>query len=109
MDSSFDYIKDKGIIEESKYPYMGVNQKCKINGGDFKITGYTDINDCTNLARSLVDQVISVAIDATPFYAYKSGIFTSCPAKISLNHAMALVGMTKDYWLLKEQWGVKWG
>jgi len=56
-----------------------------------------------------VTQPISVAIDATKFYNYKSGIFTDCTNKIMLNHAMVLVGMTPDYWLLKEQWGVKWG
>jgi cathepsin L len=51
MDGSYNYIKDKGVITEDKYPYKGVNQKCAIDGGDFKIKGFVDIRDCANLAR----------------------------------------------------------
>jgi hypothetical protein len=50
---------------------------------------------------------IGAAVDASKFYLYKSGIFTC--ASIGLNHALTLVGQTKDYWLGKEQWGVNWG
>jgi hypothetical protein len=52
---------------------------------------------------------IAVAVDATSFYNYKSGVFSGCAAKPNLNHAFALVGMTSEYWLGKEQWGVSWG
>lgn len=51
MVNSYKYIKDKGIITEDKYPYKGVYQKCAINGGDFKVKGFVEIKDCTNLAR----------------------------------------------------------
>jgi cathepsin L len=53
-------------------------------------------------------QPISVAVDAVPFIQYKSGILT-CPTKFTINHAVVLVGMTDDYWLAKEQFGVNWG
>ena len=43
---------------------------------------------------------IAVGVDASKFYNYKSGVF-SCADKPNLNHAFALVGMTKDYWLGK--------
>ena len=51
---------------------------------------------------------IAVAIDASKFYNYKSGIFT-CDSTFNLNHAFTLVGMTKDYWLGKDSWGTTWG
>lgn len=108
MDYAYKYIKDKGIIEESKYPYAGKYQKCQIDGGDFKVSGYTDINSCNNLATAIMKQPVSVAVDAIPFMQYKSGILT-CPTKFTINHAVVLVGMTKDYWLAKEQWGVEFG
>jgi hypothetical protein len=108
MDYAFRYIKDKGIIEDSKYPYVGKFQKCQIDGGNFKISGYIDVNNCNNLATAIMKQPVSVAVDMIPFVQYKSGVFT-CPTKFTLNHAMLLVGMTPDYWLAKEQFGVNWG
>jgi hypothetical protein len=50
----------------------------------------------------------------TDFQAYKKGIF-SCPAigKITGGHAMVVVGYGsekgKDYWLIKNSFGRKWG
>lgn len=61
------------------------------------------------MASALLKIPIAVAVDATKFYNYKSGVFSDCSTKPLLNHAFALVGMTSEYWLAKEQWGVKWG
>lgn len=41
---------------------------------------------------------------------YSEGIYDD-PActKDVVNHAMTAVGYTKDYWILKNWWGNKWG
>ena len=78
-------------------------------GGQFKIKGLVEVKDCANLARELMNIPIAVGVDASKFYNYKSGVFTDCSVNPNLNHAFTLVGMTQDYWLGKEQWGVKWG
>lgn len=109
MENGFDYIKDKGITTDSKYPYKGAYQKCVIDGGEYKVKGHVNIKDCTSLANSLLKIPISVAVDASQFYNYKGGVFSGCSSKPQLNHAFTLVGMTADYWLGKEQWGVNWG
>lgn len=52
---------------------------------------------------------------ADEFYYYKSGVLDieNCPT--SLNHALLLIGYGtdlisgKDYWLVKNTWGEKWG
>lgn len=43
MDYAFKYIIDHGITTESAYPYRAVDQKCKVDGGDYKIKKFTDV------------------------------------------------------------------
>lgn len=42
---------------------------------------------------------------------YKSGIFSvpDCKGTMVGWHAMAIVGYTKDYWIIKNSWSNKWG
>jgi len=50
---------------------------------------------------------VSVAVDATNWSAYKTGVFSNC--KTSLNHGVLLVGLTDQHWKIKNSWGVTWG
>lgn len=107
MDNAFKFVKDHGITDEKSYPYKAVKQTCKTNSGDFKITGFTDINKCSDLANALVGRPISIAVDATNWSPYKSGVFNNC--KTSLNHGVLLVGTDGDNWVVKNSWGPAWG
>ena len=107
MDNAFKYVKKLGITHQDKYPYVAKKQTCKIQGGDFKITGYVDIKTCDALANALTSRPISVAVDASNWSTYSGGIFTNC--KASLNHGVTLTGMTENYWHVKNSWGAKWG
>ena len=109
MENGYQYIKAKGLTTEENYPYKGIYQKCIVDGGDYKVNGFTTMKDCKSVESALLKIPIAVAVDASKFYNYKSGVFTDCSSKPMLNHAFALVGMTSEYWLGKEQWGVKWG
>jgi len=107
MDNAFKFVRDKGITSEAAYPYKGVKGTCTAATGSFKISGYTDVSGCTNLANAVVGRPISVAVDATNWSPYKSGTFSNCAA--SLNHGVLLVGLTDAYWLVKNSWGTSWG
>jgi len=51
---------------------------------------------------------VSVAVDATNWHFYKSGVFSDC--KLSLNHGVLIVGIdTTGNWLVKNSWGNAWG
>jgi hypothetical protein len=50
----------------------------------------------------LTARPISVAVDASNWSAYQSGIFNRCGTM--LNHGVLLVGVTKDYWRIKNSW-----
>lgn len=107
MDNAFKYVHDNGLVHEDEYPYQAKLQICKVQGGDFKISGYTDIKTCTDLASSLSGRPISVAVDATNWPHYSSGVFNDCASK--LNHGVLLVGMTNDSWKVKNSWTSGWG
>jgi C1A family cysteine protease len=107
MDSAFKYVRDHGIVHENEYPYKAVKQVCKNATGPFKISGYYDIKSCDDLATALAGRPISVAVDATNWSPYKSGVFSNC--KTALNHGVLLVGLADQYWKVKNSWGATWG
>jgi C1A family cysteine protease len=107
MDNAFKYVKANGIVLESEYPYKAVKQSCSKNSGPFKISGFTDIKNCNDLKSSLTGRPIAIAVDATNWSPYKSGVFNNC--KTSLNHGVLLVGITGDNWKVKNSWGPSWG
>jgi len=107
MDNAFKYVKANGILHEDEYPYKAVKQTCSKNSGNFKIGGFTDIKNCNDLATGLTSRPISVAVDATNWSPYKSGVFNNC--KTSLNHGVLLVGVSDQFWRVKNSWGTTWG
>ena len=52
-------------------------------------------------------QPLAVAVDASNWMSYSSGIIKTCG--LSLSHALLLTGMTSEYWKLKNSWGTSWG
>ena len=107
MDNAFKFVKAKGIVHEDEYPYVAKQNKCKIATGPFKISGYTDVKSCTALSNAITGRPVSVAVDATNWSPYKSGIFSNC--KSSLNHGVTLVGVKDGNWWVKNSWGASWG
>ncbi len=107
MDNAFKFVKDHGIVHEDEYPYKAVKQNCAKTGGAFKISGYTDIKNCNDLANALNGRPVSVAVDATNWSSYKTGVFNNCATR--LNHGVLLVGVTDQYWRIKNSWATSWG
>ena len=107
MTNAYKYVKDHGIALESEYPYEAQQHTCQKDSGDFKIKGHTTVKLCTTLATDLTKGPISVSVDASAWSNYDFGIFSDC--KSHLNHGVLLVGMTDDYWLVKNSWGRNWG
>ncbi|KAG6515802.1 hypothetical protein ZIOFF_026232 [Zingiber officinale] len=120
MNVAFQFIiNNGGINSEENYPYTGQNGICnttKENAHVVSIDSYQNVpsNDEKSLQKTVANQPVSVTVDAVgrDFQLYDSGIFTgSC--NISSNHAMTIVGYGtengKDYWIVKNSWGVTWG
>ena len=107
MDNAFKFSRDHGLTTEAAYPYKGVKQTCQTSSGSYKNSGYTDVSGCTNLANAITGRPLSIAVDAGNWSPYKSGVFSNCGT--SLNHGVLLVGITDQYWLVKNSWGTGWG
>jgi len=107
MDNAFKFVHDHGILLESEYPYTGKKGNCAKREGGFKISSFTDISNCKALLNGIQSRPISVAVDATNFNTYHSGVFHNCATK--LNHGVLLVGTKGGDWIVKNSWGTTWG
>ena len=75
MYNAYAFIRDKGIVRQDEYPYVAKKQACKISTGSYKISSHTKLNTCTDLVNSLSGRPVAVAVDATNWQDYGSGIF----------------------------------
>ena len=107
VSNAFRYVHKQGIVHEDEYLYTGKTQDCKQNSGPFKVSGYTVITNCIDLANALQKMPISVAVDAANWANYKGGIFNNCGTQLS--QGVTLTGMTDSYWRVKNSWGDSWG
>lgn len=112
--TAFTYIQGKKIFPTSKYPYKAIDQNCltkKIKGTKYPITSSTYVSNagnCDNTKTQLANGPLTVAVDASGWGWYVSGIFT-CTSS-SINHAVLLVGYDLNgNWKIKNSWGTNWG
>ncbi len=68
---------------------------------------YYDLKD-DQLKKLLMTGPVAISISATNWEPYKGGVFR-CKSFDKVNHAVLLVGYTPSYWIVKNQWGTKWG
>ena len=50
----------------------------------------------------------AIAASGKTFQFYSQGIFDKC-ASTKLDHAIVIVGYTRDYWIIRNSWGADWG
>jgi len=122
-DTAWQYVSEEGGIETTAdYPYTARGGSCKAGQNDF-VSGVAGcmggpnyfcdnhglVGDEAELQKMLNDRPIAVAVDATPFQLYHSGIM-DCRSYHSLNHAVFAVGYEEgSHWIVKNSWGTSWG
>lgn len=83
---------------------------CRKLNGNFHVSGHTNVTGCNNLANALTARPLIVGVDANAWDDYESGIFDNCKNDTNIfNHGVLLIGMTSQYWLVKNSFGTKWG
>lgn len=122
MDNAFQWLlanRAGKIVTEASYPYVsgdGSVPSCADSGKPTGaiITGHNDLpHDEAQMATWLVQNgPISIAVDATSWQTYTSGIMTNCQSD-QLDHGVLLVGMgtsgSQQYWIIKNSWSASWG
>ncbi|KAM6463645.1 procathepsin L-like [Liasis olivaceus] len=123
MNWAFNYVRDnKGINLEHTYPYEAEDGPCRFNPQDRVMMCAGLVNITKHSERALEEAVarigpVSVAVDASDFMFYKSGIFFRKGCGKFLNHGMLAVGYgsirknkkMNKYWILKNSWSETWG
>ena len=105
---ALNYVKAKGITTEAAYPYKAVKGSCTTQGGSYKISGQNAVAASdAGLVGALQNHPVSVAVDATNWKNYVSGVFSDCDT--ALNHAVLAVGYGKDHYIVKNSWTTGWG
>lgn len=132
------YAQDYGIVEESCYPYKGIEGMCnKHFNSTCKRRTYTvryhyvggyygGCNEELMKLELVRNGPIAVAFEVYPdFYQYHSGVYVHSSDSIKAeagfnpfeltNHAVVVVGYGVDeqtnekYWIVKNSWGTHWG
>ena len=106
---ALEYVTNFGIVAESKYPYRGIQNKCAQKTGPHKIPKTYRVSGRSQIENALRKGPITAAVYVDDgFQFYEKGIFDNCVKEIP-NHAVVLVGFTKDYWIVRNSWGADWG
>lgn len=124
MDQAFRYVRDYGIMAAREYPYTAREGICRFNRERSVVSVRGSItlpkgNEALLRLTLALTGPIPVAIDASSrsFHAYRTGVYDDAICRSErdeLNHAVLLVGYgtdsgNRDYWLIKNSWGSRWG
>jgi len=108
MSGALKWIKANAVTTTQAYPYTGRDGSCKTKAGDYHIKTVKTTAGCTSLTADIQTQPTSVAVDATNWSLYRSGVFSNC-AK-NLNHGVLAIGWAASgNWSIKNSWGTSWG
>jgi len=122
----YTYVQLFGHVTEEDYPYKsghsGSTGSCNYDVVDTPpIVGLTGYDTMSNDQDAVMEHLanvgpLAVAVDASAFGRYSSGVFAGCDfnSNIGLNHAVVLVGYGTDethgdYWIVRNSWGSSWG
>uniref|UniRef100_A0A914XJK6 Cathepsin L-like n=1 Tax=Plectus sambesii TaxID=2011161 RepID=A0A914XJK6_9BILA len=122
VEKAYQYIKDnRGIDTEQSYPDEGRQSQCRFRRQfvGATVSGYVKIpsgNERQLQVAVATVGPVSVKIDAgqRSFQLYRGGIYYDPKCNLyDTNHAVLVVGYGsengKDYWIVKNCWGDKWG
>lgn len=112
-------VNNNGIDTEEYYPYVEEERTCRFNRSEVGAT-------CTGLVKVPMNELalqkavasvgpiaVSIHMPGT-LHMYQNGVYDiqTCDSD-EINHAVLVVGYGvedgKDYWLVKNSWGAKWG
>jgi len=126
LGSAWSYIKNTGLATDSCYPYSagtGTAAACRTSCVDSesftrtKAKSVYAINGVANMQKDMMaNGPIQVAFKVyKSFMSYKSGVYTKHFWEFlpEGGHAVKMIGYGteggKDYWLVANSWGTKWG
>jgi len=116
---AFEWATGHGIVPVSEVPYTA-ETKCPKHSTNpvVKIQGFFRVkeNQAKHVLQSLVTVgPLAVAVDASHWSSYMSGIFDNCQKNAVVDHAVVLMGYGTDktlgeaFWKIRNSWGEEFG
>lgn len=114
---AFDFLINKGVANESRYPYSARDGQCNNSAPRvYKATKWGYVKgqspSISQLKKALIKYgPLAVAVHVSPsFQAYADGVYNNNVNK-SINHGVTLIGWddNKRAWIIKNSWGTGWG
>lgn len=98
-------IKNKGVTSAKLYPYLGRVGVCRKFQLVASISSFTSVkpNDELALLSGVNNAPVSVAVDASLWQNYKSGIFAG-PCGKNLNHAVSCIFFVELFMFFRFYW-----
>lgn len=118
MEYVFEYAKEHPITLDVEFPYKDKQGICPTRKllSHVKVKNYKVLMKDDNIAaetqfESILHKYgpISIGVDSTTMDNYKGGIFKASQCTSDIDHAVAIVGYTKNAWIVKNSWGKNWG
>jgi C1A family cysteine protease len=120
-DRAFDYMKCKGIADESSYPYTATGTPCltkpkfkyadtwgQLYPGRFPTPA--EIKNYINIFGAVVTYMKA---GIKTFYSYGGGVYNGYKSSSNnkIDHAVLIVGWcdSLNAWIIKNSWGTSWG
>jgi C1A family cysteine protease len=113
-DHAIDYAGDRGIAQESCFPYQAHDMPCPRRDGEaIKITRTTTLFDVEQRKDYLafVGPMMCAFVVHSDFYGYSSGVYSHVTGEALGGHCVEVVGYD-DFlgcWICKNSWGSGWG
>lgn len=118
MEYVFDYAKNHPVLLEQDNPYKDKQTVCNRHNEwshvqiyDYKVLTRNQYSDAEKQMEQLLHLYgpISVGIDSENMDNYQGGIFKADMCGTDIDHAVTIVGYTKNAWIIKNSWGPYWG
>jgi len=107
-------MDESPLCAQADYGYTARDGACQASncaGSTYKVKSYVDVtaSSTDSLFNALQNGPVAVAVDASNWSSYKSGVFSNCGQ--SLNHGVLLVGFNNidQSWIVKNSWGTRYG
>ena len=120
MEYVFERAKRHAVASEHQFPYKGEHGQCPkktlhsmVQVKRHGTLSIDRVKDTEKYMESFLHKYgpISVGVDTNNdvFLDYKDGIMRSSMCGTDIDHAVLIVGYTKDAWIVKNSWGPYWG
>ena len=118
MEYVFEYAMKHPVPLEVEFPYEERADRCPkgklwshVKVGDYKVLMHSENRNAENELEWLLHAYgpVAVGIDSKNMDDYTSGIFKASMCSTDIDHAVTIVGYTKDAWIIKNSWGPLWG